>query len=177
MNENDMMQIRNGIAMPENMADTLSKNAGIRKKSFRYSRYSKMMTALAVALALLATGTTSHAAYNIYQEKNLAVFMEYGLTQEEIEQVGQSLRQIPGISSCRFVSGEEAWEEFQSAYLTPELSAEFTENPLKDSFNYRLGVRLNVDTQAVRDEISRIDGVRLVQNLEELAEDEKSSIR
>ena len=49
-----------------------------------------------------------------------------------------------------------------------ELASAFTENPLADSFNYRLGVRLNADTQKVREEISRLDGVRLVQDFGEL---------
>lgn len=126
--------------------------------------------ALIAAFAIMLTGSTSYAAYNVYQEKNLAVFMDASLSQSEIDRIGEELKQISGITSCHFVSGDEAWKEFRENYLDDldDIANAFTENPLKDSFNYRLSVRLNADTQAIRDEISRIDGVRLIQNLSEL---------
>ena len=170
MNKNDMLQIKNAIAMPAGLADTLTQNctAHQTKRPF-YARYSRTAAVLIAAFAILISGTTSFA-YNIYQEKNLAVFMESGLSQAEIDRIGGQLSQISGVSSCRFISGDEAWNEFSSKYLDAELTAAFTENPLKDSFNYRLGVRLDADTEKVRKEIAQLAGVRKVQNLEELKE-------
>lgn len=170
MNKNDMLQIKNAIAMPAGLADTLTQNcASSQTKHPFYARYSRTAAVLIAAFAILISGTTSFA-YNIYQEKNLAVFMESDLSQAEIDRIGRQLSQIPGVSSCRFVSGDEAWKEFSSKYLDAELTSTFTENPLKDSFNYRLGVRLDADTEKVREEITKLAGVRLVQNLEELKE-------
>ena len=170
MNKTDMLQIKNAIAMPAGLADTLTQNCTAhRTKRPFYARYSKTAAVLIAAFAILISGTTSFA-YNIYQEKNLAVFMESGLSQAEIDRIGGQLSRIPGVSSCRFISGDEAWNEFSSKYLDTELTAAFTENPLKDSFNYRLGVRLDADTEKVREEIAQLAGVRLVQNLEELKE-------
>lgn len=168
MNKDDMLQIKNAIAMPTGLADTLTQNctAHQTKRPF-YARYSRSAAVLIAAFAILVSGTTSFA-YNIYQEKNLAVFMESGLSQAEIDRIGGQLSQIPGVSSCRFISGDEAWNEFSSTYLDAELTASFTDNPLKDSFNYRLGVRLDANTEKVREEIAQLAGVRLVQNLEEL---------
>ena len=168
MNKNDMLQIKNAIAMPAELADALAQScAPSQTKRPFYTRYSKTAAVLIAAFAILISGTTS-LAYNIYQEKNLAVFMESGLSQAEIDRIGGQLSQIPGVSSCRFVSGDEAWNEFSSEYLDAELTAAFTDNPLKNSFNYRLGVRLDADTRKVREEIAQLTGVRLVQNLEEL---------
>lgn len=170
MNKNDMLQIKNAIAMPAGLADTLTQNCTAhRTKRPIYARYSKTAAVLIAAFVILISGTTSFA-YNIYQEKNLAVFMESGLSQAEIDRIGGQLSQIPGVSSCRFVSGDEAWNEFSSKYLDAELTAAFTENPLADSYNYRLGVRLDADTEKVREEIGQLAGVRKVQNLEELKE-------
>lgn len=169
MNQNDMIQMKNAITMPPELADTLLHNCGAAQvRRFPYTQYSRLAMALIAAFAILLTGSTSYAAYNIYQEKNLAVFMDPSLSQSEIDRIGGELIQIPGIASCYFVSGDEAWMEFRTQYLDDDIAGAFTENPLKDSFNYRLSVRLNADTQAVRDEISRIDGVRLVQDLSEL---------
>lgn len=173
MNKNDMIQIKDAITIPPELADTLLHNCtASQTKRFPYTYYSRLAMALIAAFAVMITGTTSYAAYNVYQEKNLAVFMEISLSQTEIEQIGEELSQIPGISSCRFVSGDEAWNEFRTTYLddVDGLADAFSENPLKDSFNYRLSVRLNADTQAIRDRISRIEGVRLVQDLSELKE-------
>lgn len=165
MNEKDMTQLKESIILPSEMADTLLQNCTqSHRKHYRYSRYSKICAALAGILCLGAVGSTSFAAYNVYQEKQLAVFMDYDLTQEEITALGDELAQISGISSCRYVSGDEAWESFRSQYLSdvPELADAFTENPLASSFNYEVSVRINADTQAVRDQIGRLDGVRKI---------------
>lgn len=168
MNKNDMTQIKNVITMPSEMADALLQGCtASRAKRFPYTRYSGFAMAIIAAFALIITGSTSYAAYNVYQEKNLAVFMEASLSQTEIDRIGEELMQIPGISSCHFVSGDEAWNTFQKEYLEG-LDYTFNENPLKGSFNYRLSVRLNADTQAVREQIGQLDGVRLVQDLSEL---------
>lgn len=171
MNKNDMIQMKDAITMPPELTNTLLRSCtASQTKHFPYTRYSRLATALIAAFAIMLTGSTSYAAYNVYQEKNLAVFMEVSLSQAEIDRIGEKLAQIPGIASCHFVSGDDAWKEFQSTYLddVEGLADAFTENPLKDSFNYRLSVRLNADTQAIRDEISLIEGVRLVQDLSEL---------
>lgn len=168
MNKNDMLQIKNAIGMPAELADTLAENCTAhRTRRPFYARCSRSAAVLIAAFAILISGSTSFA-YNIYQEKNLAVFMESGLSQAEIDRIGGQLSQISGVSSCRFVPGDEAWNDFSSKYLDAELTAAFPENPLKDSFNYRLGVRLDADTEKVREEIAQLAGVRLVQNLEEL---------
>lgn len=171
MIEKDMIQIKDAITMPSELADSLLHNcSGAQTKHLPCTRYSRLVMALIAAFAIMVTGSTSYAAYNVYQEKNLAVFMDASLSQSEIDRIGEELKQISGITSCHFVSGDEAWKEFRENYLDDldDIANAFTENPLKDSFNYRLSVRLNADTQAIRDEISRIDGVRLIQNLSEL---------
>lgn len=168
MNQNDMLQIKDAITMPSELADALLHNCSVtHTKHALYTRYSRLATALIAIFAIMITGTTSYAAYNVYQEKTLTVFMEVSLSQAEIDRIGEALVQIPGIASCHFVSGDEAWNEFKTEYLGSVADA-FTDNPLKDSFHYRLSVRLNANTQAIRDKINQIDGVRLVQDLSEL---------
>ncbi len=168
MNKNDMTQIKNAITMPVDLADTLIQSCTTpRTKHFYKTRFSMTAAALIGAFVILFSGTTSFA-YNIYQEKNLAVFMESNLSQAEIDHIGEQLSQISGVSSCHFISGDEAWASFKSTYLNDDLAASFTENPLADSFNYRLSIQLNADTKKVREEISQLTGVRRVQDLKEL---------
>ncbi len=99
--------------------------------------------------------------------------MDYDLTQEEITAVGDELAQIPGIK-FRYISADAAWEEFKSKYLTEnaelENQIESIGNPLMTSFNYEVSVCLDADTEAVRNQISRINGVRRITTKRELKE-------
>ena len=168
MTEKDMIQMKDSITMPSEIADALLQNCSqSHPKHYRNSYYSKICAALAAAFCITAIGSTSYAAYNVYQEKQLAIFMDYGLTQEEKAALGDELAQIPEIASYQYVSGSNAWNEFKTNYLTKELAASFEENPLKDSDNYQVSVRLGADTQAVRDKISRLDGVRQITTIRE----------
>ena len=178
MNEKDMLQIKTALTMPSEMADALSENCmrPSKRQISRYGRCRRLCAAAAALLCICAVGSTS-LAYNIYQEKQLAVFMDADLSQKDIDRIGQEISGICEISDCQsvslqYVSG--AWEEFKAAYFTDEngeemteLTEAFSENPLADSFNYRVRVRMNADTQAVRDRISQLPGVRQVTTVRE----------
>ncbi len=179
MNEKDMLQIKTALTMPSEMADALSENC-MRPSKRQISRYGRCrrLCAAAALLCICAVGSTS-LAYNIYQEKQLAVFMDADLSQKDIDRIGQEISGICEISDCQsvslqYVSGDKAWEEFKAAYFTDEngeemteLTEAFSENPLADSFNYRVRVRMNADTQAVRVRISQLPGVRQVTTVRE----------
>lgn len=170
MNHNDMLQLKNTITMPDSLTETLVRGCDMPRKSrFRHTRarFSRLAAPMIAAFALLLSGTTS-LAYNIYQEYTLAVFLEKDLSADEIDRLGDILSEIDGVSSCRFISGDEAWTEFAAAYLDADTAASFTENPLADSCNYRLNVSLHADTGKVRAKIAELSGVRKVQNLKEL---------
>ena len=201
MNEKNMIKIRESLTMPSEMADALqetvtargSRHEGCRcfsprarfagstgcfDRRIRSGRCRGLSAAAAALFCILAIGSTS-LAYNIYQEKQLAVFMDADLSQEDIDRIGQEISGICEISDCqsvslRYVSGDAAWEEFKATYFTDEngeemteLTEAFSENPLADSFNYEVSVRMNADTQAVRDRISRLPGVRKVTTVRE----------
>ena len=113
--------------------------------------------------------------------------MDADLSQKEIDRIGQEIAGICEISDCQsislqYVSGDEAWEEFKAAYFTgengeemTELTEGFGENPLADSFNYQVSVRMSADTQAVRDRISRLPGVRKVTTVREAKSESDAS--
>lgn len=199
MDEKMMIEIREALTMPSEMADALAKGCTARgerschggchavydrlagRRFYRlphYARYRRLCAAAAALFCILAVGSTS-LAYNVYQEKQLAVFMDANLSQAEIDHIGQELIKISELSDCqslsvRYVSGDEAWEEFKAAYFTDENGEEMTEltagfegNPLADSFNYQVSVRMTADTQAVRERIASLPGVRKVTTVRE----------
>lgn len=178
MNEKDMTQLKESITMPPKMTDALLQNCTRSCiKHYRYSRYSRICAVLAILFCISTISSTSLAAYNIYQEKQLVIFMEYDLAPEEIDALGDELALIPDIASYRFVSADEAWEHFKTTYLSndPDLISSFTENPLADSFNYQVSIRIGADTEAVRDRISRLDGVRKISTVREWEKTKKDS--
>lgn len=175
--EKELLQLKHHITIPASMANKLSeackKDTPEKHRHSRHpGRYRKLCTAAAaVLLCLCVVGSTSFA-YNAYQEKQLAVFMDTDLTPEEIESIGHELAKIADVSTCQYISGDEAWEEFKSAYFSDSPEAEaliggLTENPLADSFHYRARVRFGADTQAVREQIEKLPGVRKITTLRE----------
>lgn len=157
------------LIMPDGMADELLESSLQTRHSKKILfRHSKLAAAVLLTVFCATLCTTSYAAYDLYQTKNVRVFFNYDITPEEIDAAGRELRSIPGISNIRFVSGEDAWEEFRSAYLTEELSDMFEENPLAGASNYEIAIKLDADTQAIREQIECINGIRKVSNLYEL---------
>ncbi len=166
MNEQTYADVIKSLTMPHQMAEELVKNSLKSKHTKKLLfRYSKLVAAGIMLLIVTAVGTTSHAAYNLYQIKNLDVFFASGVSCEQMDAIGEEITSIKGVYSVRFVSSDEAWNVFKETYLTDELASQFTENPLKDSYSYRVVVRLDADAGEVINQISQIAGVRHVTDL------------
>lgn len=90
------------------------------------------------------------------------IFFEPGTTQEQITQVGENLRRMKGVLSVTFTSADEAWETFKEIYLTEELAASFTENPLSDCSNYTIIISSKADVKGIIRKIEKMKGVRKV---------------
>lgn len=173
MKETRLTQIVKNISMPTQMADELLKNCTNQKPAGSALLMRSRLIAAAIAIILLAgISTTSYAAYNLYQIKNVDVFFETDISNELLMDIGEKLSAMDGIYSVRYVSADEAWENFKLVYFDddPGLAEQFTENPLKDSSSYRVTIKLEADTDEVRDLIGQLDGVRKVSNLYESRE-------
>ena len=71
----------------------------------------------------------------------IAVFFEEDATDEQKQEIGQQLEEHEGVADVRYVSADEAWEEFQKEYFgdNPELAEGFKDdNPLASSDNYEV---------------------------------------
>ena len=71
----------------------------------------------------------------------ITVFFEYGITQAQIDNIGQALRGRDDVSDVKYVSADDAWEEFRSKYFgeNEELADGFrNDNPLANSSNYEV---------------------------------------
>lgn len=111
MNQNDMLQLKDTITIPDALTEKLVQGCAQPQKRHNHAHISKIAVSMIAVFALLLSGTTSFA-YNIYQEYTLAVFWEKELSASDIDHLGQELADIDGISSCRYISGMRHGQSF-----------------------------------------------------------------
>lgn len=104
----------------------------------------------------------------------VVVYFENDTKQEQIDQIGADIEKQPGIAEIKYVSADEAWENFKEVYLEGEdesMEGAFksNDNPLANSARYE--VYLN-DVELQDDLVNYIeglDGVRKVEKSEQAA--------
>lgn len=100
----------------------------------------------------------------------VTVFFDEGLSEDRIEEIGNIIKRRAEVSRTKFVSAEEALQNFIHDYLgdeNSELAAAFVEdNPLADSANYEVYLN-DVSMQgALVTYLQSIDGVREIKQSE-----------
>ena len=102
----------------------------------------------------------------------VTVFFDEGMTDKEIQGIGEKIAARNEVSEMTYVSAEEAWEEYKEIYFSenPQLAEGFADdNPLANSAHFEIYVS-DVELQ---DElvtyIESIDGVRKINQSEDIA--------
>lgn len=90
---------------------------------------------------------------------------------DKIDRIGVEIRKRAEVADCKFISAEEAWENYKKDHLNEELAATFgNDNPLEDSASYKVFLN-DVSMQDVLIRfIEGLDGVRKVNALDGVAE-------
>lgn len=102
-------------------------------------------------------------------EVPITVFFNESLSDQQVEDIGQTIKADPRVKSVEYTSAEQAWEDYQNTYFSdnPELAEGFAEdNPLAGSDNYAVYVNEVEDQSAVVEWIESLDGVRRVRQSE-----------
>ena len=103
----------------------------------------------------------------------MIVYSEVGTTQEVMDAAGAEIEARDGVASVKFVTADEAWDEFKGIYFEerPELAEGFAEdNPLADYSHYEVYLD-DVDKQAdLITYIESLEGVRRVKASQEVAD-------
>ena len=95
----------------------------------------------------------------------ITVFFNEGISQDQIDKIGEEIHARAEVSDYKFVSADEAWAEFKKEYLkgSEEAAAGFADdNPLANSDNYEVYMS---DVSKQKDVVSfaeSLDGVRKV---------------
>ena len=112
-----------------------------------------------------------HMVREMEDTVGVTVFFDEGLSDEEIQAIGDVIGARSEVAQMRFISAEEAWESYKEEYFAgmPELAEGFEDdNPLANSASYELYLNDIEDQQEFVEYLESIDGVRQV-NYSEIA--------
>lgn len=98
------------------------------------------MTASLLVLGgfLVVSANVRRTLESLEGRKEIVVYLTSGLGTEDRLRVEQRLREVPGVTGLRYVSPEEAWDEFTREMSGEGLLEEVGENPLPASFELKL---------------------------------------
>lgn len=95
----------------------------------------------------------------------IVVLFEEDASDKQVKKIGKKLEKFDGVLEVKYVSAEEAWDEFQKSYLgdNPELAEGFKDdNPLANSDNYEVYLETVERQDAVVEYAEGLEGVRKV---------------
>jgi len=100
-------------------------------------------------------------------EKSVAVtvFFDEGLSDEEIQAIGEKIQARDEVSEAVFVSAEESWEQYKAIYFkdNPQLAEGFADdNPLANQAHYEIYLNDVEDQQSLVDWLGSVEGVRKI---------------
>ncbi len=103
---------------------------------------------------------------------NVTVFFDDGISQEQIDKIGEQIKKRVEVSEVKFISAEEAWEKFKKEYFKDmdELLVGFNEdNPLQDSASYEIYLNDVAMQPTLVKYLEHLEGIRQVNSSEATA--------
>ena len=105
------------------------------------------------------------------QNVGVTVLFDEGITEEQMQVIGDAIRGRGEVANVVFISAEEAWETYKKDHLNAELAATFGEdNPLENSASFKVFLKEVAMQDNLVQFIESLDGVRKVNALEGVAE-------
>ena len=114
----------------------------------------------------------NHMVKEVETSVGVTVFFEEGISQEQIDSIGEAIKVREEVDHMDFISAEKAWDQFVKENFkdNPELVKSFgTDNPLKDSASWQVFIKDISAQEEVAAYIETIEGVRLVKRSDDTA--------
>lgn len=108
-------------------------------------------------------------------EKSVAVtvFFDEGLSQEEMDAIGDKIRGRDEVSDVVFVSAEESWEQYKEIYFkdNPQLAEGFEDdNPLANQAHYEIYLKDVAEQENLVEWLGSVEGVRKINQSAQVAD-------
>lgn len=141
-------------------------------KSMRKNRMFTLASIGTIAACLFLFGLfyfiVSNFEYMIQEVETsvgVTVFFDEGISEEQVEAIGDAIRYRSEVDHMEFISAEDAWKKFVEENFSdnPELVDSFgSDNPLEDSASYQVFLKDISQQDNVAEYIEGIEGVRQV---------------
>ncbi|EEP27649.1 permease-like cell division protein FtsX [Shuttleworthella satelles] len=149
------------------------------KQGFRNIWHNKMFSLASIA-TMAATIFLFGAFYSLVtnfsqmvkeaeQGVAVTVFFVDGVSQEQVDAIGDAIKARPEVKNYRYVSADEAWNSFKQNYFknNENLADGFKEdNPLANSSNYQVFLNDVSEQGSLVEYLKTVDGVRQVNQSE-----------
>ncbi len=106
---------------------------------------------------------------------SVTVFFDEGISDEQIEEIGNLIKKRVEVDKVNYISADEAWNEFKEEYLGEYADGFENDNPLKDSASYEIYLKDVSMQSALVTYLESVDGIRQV-NKSEFTADALSSL-
>lgn len=119
---------------------------------------------------ILITNFTA-SVQSIEEGVSVTVFFEEGITEAQIQNIGDSIDRRVEVSKNEFISAEEAWADYKNIYFEgrEELAEGFTDNPLANSAHYQVYLNDVSMQKSLVSYLKTIPGVREVKQSAQVA--------
>lgn len=110
-------------------------------------------------------GNVRHSAQMAETTVGITVFFDDGLSEDQIQAIGQEIESREEVESITYISPDEAWETFKNDYFQgmEELAEGFADdNPLADSASYVIFLKEIENQEEFVSYLNAIDGIRKV---------------
>ncbi len=137
----------------------------VRQKSLAAATLvSTSASMLVFGTVLLVTANVQSVSSRLEQRKGILVFLEEGLTAGQVEYIRSEIGDLPEVEELKFVSKEQALEQFRESLGGDELLEALGTNPLPSSFEITLkaGQRGAEELERVANVIGGLTGVEEV---------------
>ena len=95
----------------------------------------------------------------------VTVFFDEGMTQEQIDEIGQQIQARPEVAAIEYVSADDAWESFKKVYFegNESVAESFAgDNPLVNESSYSIYMNDVSMQQSLVDYLQSLEGIRKV---------------
>ncbi|WMJ90312.1 permease-like cell division protein FtsX [Anaerocolumna sp. MB42-C2] len=100
----------------------------------------------------------------------VTVFFDAGISQEQIDKIGEEIKTRAEVASIKYISADETWRNYKKKFLKPELAETFgDDNPLADSASYSVYLNDVSMQNSLVNFINGLDGVRQVNHSDSVA--------
>ncbi|MCI9612199.1 MAG: ABC transporter permease [Eubacterium sp.] len=109
---------------------------------------------------------------NVEEGVAITVFFEEDISEEQLQAIGKAIEMAPGVLDQRYISADEAWEEYKKIYYEGDEEAAETygdDNPLETMSSYQVYLRDVSQQQDLVKYLEALAGVRQVRQSESLA--------